>query len=280
MKNILPACCFLLTALTGYGQPSDTFQVYFPLNDPKISKQAGDMIDKMIFNDMLVHGQKLILLGYADYLGDNVYNDALSDARAGNIQDYLVSYGFDKKDVKLCIGKGKINRAPVSGKDGIAEDRKVQIIIDREPHTDPHTNPYTPKKDSTFLTTSSLTVDATYPLNILFVNSSSVIVPKSAPVLKTLLDFMVKNPTVRIQIEGHVCCMNMFHNGDGVDTATNQPLSWTRARAIYTFLVQHGISRNRLEYKGFAGTVPLVYPEKTPEDQDKNRRVEIRILSK
>ncbi len=282
MKNILLTYCLLCCSFLAYSQSKDTFQVYFPLNDPNISKQASAMMDQLVFNDKLVHGQKLIVLGYADYLGDNAHNDPLSAARAKNVKAYLVSSGLDGGDIKLCMGKGKINRAPVNGKEGYETDRKVQIIIDRQRAVDLQTaNAPGSKKSIASVSASSLKVNATYPLDILFENSSSIILTKSNPQLKLLYDFMVKYSTVRIQIEGHICCLDPKEvHADGVDSKFGGPLSWNRAKAIYDFLVAHNISKSRLSYIGLGNTLPLVYPEVTDEDKEKNRRVEIRILGK
>jgi len=45
-------------------------------------------------------------------------------------------------------------------------------------------------------------------------------------------------------------------------------------------LVKNGIESNRLSYRGFARTRPLADPELTEEDRQKNRRVEIRVVSR
>ncbi len=276
VKNCL--LLFLLLAILppSWGQKSDTFLVHFAFNDPKISKQASDFIDNLIFKDKLIHGQRLIVLGYADYVGDNTYNNTLSATRAKNVRNYLISSGFDQKDIRLCIGKGKIEHAPIKEKDGIPADRKVQIIVDNEPHTDTLTN----KTNSTFISTSSLKVNATYQLSILFESNASLILPESYVIVKSLLEFMVKNPTVKMQIEGHVCCTDPKYTNDGVDVKKGGALSWNRAKAVYDVLVEHGVSKDRLKYIGLAGTAPLVYPERTAEDEAKNRRVEVRVLSK
>ena len=51
-------------------------------------------------------------------------------------------------------------------------------------------------------------------------------------------------------------------------------------KEIYDILIEKGIDETRMEYLGFGKTRPLVWPEKTEEDENRNRRVEIRILKK
>ena len=291
MKKILLILCFALNAVYGHCQRTDTFQVLFAFNDSRISKQAENGIDQLIFKDVLIHGQKLMVLGYADYVGDNAYNDKLSGTRAKAVQDYLISSGFDKNDIKICIGKGKIDRANMTGKDGYQPDRKVEIIIEHEQYVPKPVTPVVaktpgaPKKDTAVralssVSTADLKVNSTYSLTLFFENNSSVLLKKSEPQLQELYDFMYKNKTVHIQIEGHICCEIPSKEDHSVDIATGGPVSWTRAQAIYDFLIRRGISKERLSYIGLGSFSPIIYPEHNQEDAYRNRRVEIRILSK
>jgi outer membrane protein OmpA-like peptidoglycan-associated protein len=272
MKNTL-LILFLLLNITGYGQSNDTFQVLFPLNDSKVNTEISGFIDNLIFKDELVLRQKLIVLGYADYLGDNKYNDALSLSRAKNVKDYLISMGFQKDDIKLCIGKGKIARTPVNGKEGYPDDRKVEIIVDHEVHMDtPKAAPAVKKTDLT-----KLKVNEVVALNnISFVGGRDSILPSSFPELQKLLNFLKENKTVKIRIEGHICCWV----ADSIDTHTDNYLSERRAVAIYHYLVKNGIDKSRMRSIGLGTLNPVVKNEKTEADYTLNRRVEIRILSK
>ena len=114
-------------AIGAFGQRSDTFDVYFDRNEAALNSKGSDLINKLVADSALVKGQKFILLGYADYLGTNHHNDSLSVARAKYVERYLIRIGFNKNDITRCVGKGKIDRAPV-GKDGYSADRKVQIV--------------------------------------------------------------------------------------------------------------------------------------------------------
>jgi len=277
MKYILLILC-ILSAVFGRSQSSDTFNVHFPLNVAKISKESTAYLDKLIFKDQLIHGDKLIVLGYADYVGGSSYNDTLSMLRAKNVRDYLITTGFDEKDIKLCIGKGKIDRANVPGKEGYAPDRKVQIIIDRiemsKAHEDTNTGQENDKVDL-----KHLKVNQTFTLNnIFFKLNSPVLLDKSLPDLNNLLSILKENPSLNIQIEGHVCCMGPAEGADSKYQHRN--LSECRAEAIYNFLVDKGVSKERLKYIGLGNRNPIVKNELTEQDKAKNRRVEIRILSK
>jgi flagellar motor protein MotB len=56
-------------------------------------------------------------------------------------------------------------------------------------------------------------------------------------------------------------------------------LSTQRAKAIYNFLLNHDIQKDRLSYKGFGSSQPIfALPEKDEQERAANRRVEILIV--
>jgi outer membrane protein OmpA-like peptidoglycan-associated protein len=299
MKSLLLLLCMLLYGSLGYSQGRDTFTVYFPLNDARINKEAARYIDELVFKDTLIHGDKLIIFGYTDYLGGRGHNDTLSRMRARNIQAYLGTMGFDKNDIRLCIGKGKIEELNAGGKEGNAINRKVQIIIDRTPPPTPinalavYTRkpvktapklPAQPLKEVAVvlpplppdrIEIDDVKVNETFALNkIYFAGGSPIILPESEGDLQALLSILNENPNVKIRIEGHVCCVGPI---EGVD---ERDLSYYRAVTIFNYLTDRGISKDRLAVAGLGNRNPVVKDEQTEEDRIKNRRVEIRVMSK
>lgn len=133
-----------------------------------------------------------------------------------------------------------------------------------------------------------LTVEKTEDLNagdevivegLNFYPGSHRTLPEAKPILKKLLETMQNNPTLMVEIQGHVCCATK-PNEDGLDDETGDfRLSWNRAQFVRDYLVQNGIDAARISYRGYAMTHPLVYPEVTIQDQIKNRRVEILITA-
>jgi outer membrane protein OmpA-like peptidoglycan-associated protein len=76
---------------------------------------------------------------------------------------------------------------------------------------------------------------------------------------------------LKVEISGHT---------DNVGTlALNTKLSEARAKAVVTYLVNHGIPQEQLVYKGYAFTQPMA-PNTTKAGRQLNRRVEFKILSK
>jgi outer membrane protein OmpA-like peptidoglycan-associated protein len=102
--------------------------------------------------------------------------------------------------------------------------------------------------------------------------------PSSLPALEDLYQSLKDHPNVRIKIEGHICCFPS-DRGDGMDFGTNTPeLSINRARAVRDYLISRGIATERMEVEGFGRRQPIYTIERTEEEMQANRRVEIRIL--
>ena len=121
---------------------------------------------------------------------------------------------------------------------------------------------------------AKLKEDKAYKLkNILFYGDSSGILPESETTLEGLYDFLIIHNKMKICIEGHI------HPSGGRSLNWNQQLSERRAMAVYTYLVNRGIEKERLSTKGFGGTRPLFPGTASEFLARQNRRVEIRIIS-
>ena len=270
MRKIAGICLIVFYSTAACCQEHDTLHVYFPLDKTNLTDVSVKFMDSLVSQKVLKTGSRIILLGFGDYLGDNDYNKNLSYARAKNIQDYLTISGFDKNDITLVLGKGKIKHAPVNGKLGNAADRRVDIIINRVIDTP------VVEKFNHYL--RRLEVNETMPLNnIQFFRGSVRIKPESLPELNMLIDFMQRNATYKISLEGHVCCLPYGAHDEPYDEST---LSTKRAECIRDSLIVHGVSRDRLQAIGLGTDNPIASPELTEEDQLLNRRVEVRIMSK
>ena len=105
--------------------------------------------------------------------------------------------------------------------------------------------------------------------NLNFVINTYAIVNESRSKLYQLLLVMQQNKKLKINIQGHLCCV----------LSDKKDLSTQRAKAIYKFLEFNGIDKTRMSYQGFGATKPIfAIPEKTDLERSKNRRVEIEIL--
>lgn len=292
MFSVIGACTGISYAQTTV----DTVHVFFHLNDPKLNPVSKTTLDSLIYNDIITTKSNILIVGYADYLGSEKYNKGLSENRAANIRSYLVEMGLDDKKVTLCIGKGRVDRQ-MKSPDGFAPDRRVDLVLlDRKKQVKggkpllqaiskaaPAKIEPLKAEPKASLVASSLEdaeVGNTVVLNnIYFYSGRHTVRKESLPQLLNLYNFMEENPNVRIQIEGHICCVR--DGNEAIDEETFElALSENRAKFIYWYLVRKGIPRWRLSYKGFGRSRPVVVVEESEEDENKNRRVEIRIVEK
>lgn len=87
-------------------------------------------------------------------------------------------------------------------------------------------------------------------------------------IMEYLVETLEKDTTIHIHIRGHVCC------GPG------EKISMKRAKNVYRFLKKNGISPDRITYKGYSNELPKAFPEKTAEDEARNRRVDFILYRK
>lgn len=271
MRSVL-FIALLFTSLASHAA-TDTIKLYFDIGVPTLSANAQRQIDSLMYYDILLPGKKVGIVGYADYLGSEAANVTLSENRAKDVQEYLIASGIKQEDIQVVMGKGEISRDVLNGSSGYREDRRVDII--------PGGIPEMPKTTTPQIDLSKISKNGTIRLdNLHFKPASHIPTNASYPELKKLFAILKDNPTLKISIEGHICCV-IHGTTDGYDTdADDFNLSLNRARYVYEYMVKKGIAAERLSYKGFGKTRPLVITELTPEDENKNRRVEIRILGK
>jgi hypothetical protein len=104
---------------------------------------------------------------------------------------------------------------------------------------------------------------------VYFDKGSAKLRPEAFPQLDELARFLAEHPSFRIELAGHT---------DGTSRAeTEIQLSRDRAIAVRDYLVRKGLPKERFYTVGHGKTRPIADNE-TPEGQQKNRRVEFRIV--
>lgn len=113
--------------------------------------------------------------------------------------------------------------------------------------------------------------------NLYFVGNQAVLLSESEPELPKVLRFMQLNPTLKIEIAGHI----NRPNSPPVDRDSwDWQLSVARAKLVYDYLLENKIDPARISYQGY-GNRHMRYPNARNErEQALNRRVEIRVLEK
>ncbi|MEP0265159.1 OmpA family protein [Dokdonia sp.] len=203
--------------------------------------------------------------GFANAYGTDRYNVQLSKKRAREVQ--LL---FDTYHILETEGYGALEST--SGK-----NRRVDIFISRFMHTKKETviidKEVSDSQEINDLSTLEIG-DKIVLKGILFLGGTDTILEESTSVLQELYDYLDTNPKTHINLIGHICCHGSIPSSkDGFNVITKSySLSKDRAKAIYDYLVDNGISNERLAYEGRAYLEPLGKGSKY------DRRVEIEII--
>jgi outer membrane protein OmpA-like peptidoglycan-associated protein len=104
---------------------------------------------------------------------------------------------------------------------------------------------------------------------VLFELGKSALTRESYKELDRIVEFLVENPSIKIEIGGHT------DNVGGSEL--NQRLSLTRAQTVSRFLIKKGVGKNRVMVKGYGSSNPVT-TNSTVEGRTLNRRVEFKFL--
>ena len=265
---------FLMIAFIPFGarpaSQSDTgrnvLHIYFNSNSSILKKEGLYKIN--LFCKVLKSSRKksqVLIYANCDSIDNEHSSNQLCVLRAHAIAKQLVKEGFDSTFIEEIFAKD-------SDKE---ETKKNGDRVDLEAVPS--------KKDKKMkLAVSDLNINREVGTDIIlqdldFEGGRHELLPEFLPVLDTLVTILKKNPTMQIEIIGHVCCTAF--DEDGLDLETNiKNLSYTRAKAIYTYLVTHHIKKRRLSYTGIGGRNRLVLPEISEQDKSLNRRVELIVV--
>lgn len=238
---------------------------------------------------------------------DDIYTFVNEDPNLKVVNYYLqgIAYSRDKENkvqilpntkVSLLDGKGEVMQDYVTGNDGkflfrVYDNEDYELmgesdgyLLKRQDYTTKGkgVDPMTLKELLTNITLDTTIVldkietERSFVLeNIYFGFDSVNIKPDAAIELDKLVQILIDNPQIRIELSSHT---------DSVDThAYNLQLSQRRAESSVNYLVQSGISPDRLVAKGYGEEKPIAKnsnPDGTdnPRGRAKNRRTEFKIL--
>jgi outer membrane protein OmpA-like peptidoglycan-associated protein len=96
--------------------------------------------------------------------------------------------------------------------------------------------------------------------------------------LEKLKELLLKRPTLKLEIRGHICCK--MNGEDGFDPLTGKMnLSAERARLVKSYLVEHGISSSRVRSKGYGSSQKLFVHDVLFHSASKlNRRIDVKVI--
>ena len=293
MRFVLPVFALFLFIMPSQAQQQ--FSVFFDSDKFDLRTAEKENLSKWISEnpDAKIVG----IYGFCDEDGTSGYNDTLAQRRINTVfslvkdkvrirDDFKTrSFGELHKLSKIKAENRKVTLYYLTGKE---LEREEEILgIKKEPAAKPKpekhypeklsfTNPNGTKSEVKLDTNFMHRVDQSRPgekmaiENLNFRINTFAVLPESRGKLYELLIVMENNPDLKIEIQGHLCCMPV----DRLDLSTQ------RAKAIYSFLVANKIDKSRLSYKGFGSSEPIYpIPEKNEAERAANRRVEIMIVS-
>lgn len=280
--------------------------VFFDFNQDVPNKSSQIIINQWVLDNKNVEITKV--LGYCDSVDDSKYNKDLAMRRINSIVTFfktnnvrithkveLKSFGKDfkysknqsenrkvvfffnllkdeKQDVKntKTIPDTPFGNRPVreAAAEETSQNKEYDIVeaIDMEALVEDEKSTLAAKFNK------AKVGDLVRISNINFYFNSEKVMDQSFPLLDELLEIMISNPTLRIEIHGHICC-----NPNPNDTK----LSYRRALVILKYLTKNGIEVNRLAFKGYGSNDPIYkVPERNEKERAANRRVEILIVAK
>jgi OOP family OmpA-OmpF porin len=127
------------------------------------------------------------------------------------------------------------------------------------------------EEDSSLVVKNDIQVGEKVKLNnIIFDHGKYYLLPESYIELNKLAQYLMKNPTIEIRINGH-------SDNSGL-AFKNQKMSELRAREVFEYLIKKGV-QNRMFFKGFGSSQPIASND-TDEGKMQNRRVEFEIIKK
>ena len=275
----------------------EQFVVYFDNNKFELNPLELVKLDKWILENKT--SKILSITGSTDEIGSLGYNDTLSKKRVNFIYSKVIGKLKIREDFKT-ISLGEKGATSYNN----AENRKAVIhyLLEKDLHMEeeilgikkeikeeqPKPEIVYPEKlvfENPNGTKSEFKLDRAFMKkvgeaksgekikieNLNFVINTFAVVNESRGKLYELLLVLQKNPSLKIEIQGHICCIPV----DRTDLSTQ------RAKALYNFLLNQNISKGRLSYKGFGSSQPIyALPEKDEKERAANRRVEILIVNK
>ena len=293
MKTYLSFFSLLVSMVVCHAQEKLT--VYFDSNKFELNSLENTKLNTWISENK---NNKIVAIhGFTDEDGTNGFNDTLAQKRVNFIfntvknqikirEDFKTrSFGENFTQSKDKAENRRVIIYYILEKDLPREDEILGIkkeIVEAKPKPEivypeklvfenPNGTKSEFKLDTTFMKKvgeakagEKLKID-----NLNFIINTFAVVPESRGKLYELLLVLQKNPSLKIEIQGHLCCMPV----DRTDLSTQ------RAKAIYNFLLNHDIPKDRLSYKGFGSSQPIYsLPEKDEQERAANRRVEILIV--
>ena len=273
----------------------EQFSVFFESNKFELTTKEKNNLNQWI--DANKTAKIVGIYGFTDEDGSSGYNDTLAKNRINSIYNTIKdkikirddfktrSFGELHKMSKIKAENRKVTLYFLEEKDLVRENEilgiKEEIVIatpkakinypDKLIFENPNGTKSEYNLDVAFMNkvNQAAAGEKLKIENLNFRINTYIVVPESVGKMYELLVVLKTNPKLKIEVQGHLCCM----------PTDKQNLSMQRAKAINNFLIANGIDEKRLTFKGFGSTEPIYpIPEKNETERAANRRVEVLIV--
>lgn len=274
--------CGVVNAQSGQAIKTE-ISLYFKLAEHRIDSTQFKRLDSIITGISALKIRSVSLSGYCDDRSSIRLNKKLAQKRIDAVVESLHTLGIDSSHVasQMAIGKQALAIGP--GTDSVQLQRKMNRRVDvvvwalRPEKVSLH-RPIlfsadllkTPRKE---LAPEKPVVETPKPSrigNILFVPGTTDILPECQFALNALFEVMDGHPNCKARIEGHIWNPGGFSHSYTPGT-TAIGLSFARAKKVSSYLIQRGISANRITHIGLEDFVP------TNKGGKFDRRVEVKL---
>ncbi|WCL82176.1 OmpA family protein [Saprospira sp. CCB-QB6] len=176
---------------------------------------------------------KLEIGSHTDATGSKSYNQRLSQERATAVKNYLVGKGIPASRL---VAKGY-------GESEILNHCKDGVRCSKAEHAVNRRTEFKVIGQSGFKYGDIIKVD-----NINYATNSAVLDKRDMRGLNEIVRILKAN-SISVEIRSHTDSRG--------SAAKNLDLSERRAKAVYDYLIEQGVSKFRLKYKGYGETLPL-----------------------
>ena len=312
-KNACLVLCFSILGIHSLAQELCTKRietsVFFDFNQSKLSTAAEEMISALFPWEANFYPESVSLMGFTDNSGSVAYNKILAEKRIQSVQKFIAENHLSNTEFKTVnIGEdqpaydcnSKMNRCVKltlflkEKEQAVSLDRCKELFPEEfsaagitseeltELKIEPKEDLVLSLEDNKFQTKIASYKREVVRLNdILFYGNSDRYYKSALPELEQLAEFLISDESYTITISGHVnggknSSRQLRKNSDFQDV---YELSLARADAVKVFLMEKGISTNRINSLGKGGEELLFPKPETQAESDANRRIEITFHS-
>lgn len=226
----------------------DSISVSFPNNKAQI---INSELFKSKLRQLKGESFRFVIKGYTDSTGTVLHNQHLASKRMGVVLTAI--HGFNLSIAALdTVNANETNGTRLKND---AKNRRVDVLI------------YSNNPQVVSESEIKPVLNTVINLNVNFVGGKAEFLPSAYSNLNRLLHIMLKDTSLHVKLDGHVCC------------ADDYALSLERAQAVQNYLVNYGVNAKRIKSEGFSNSRRIFFQETTEEKRSANRRVEA-ILSR